>query len=258
MRRARVVFAFAAIGIFAWPEAGLANAVAPSGAARVGDRSQVASAAARAAGKAEGKAGAAKAAAPVVQRKRRRVRKIRLSYGVVPRASLRKEPLPPPSGEIHLVNTALHEEVTLNIYNSDGSYSIDALEKANHILRCKRTGEERGIEPRLLAILSHVHDRYRRPIQVVSAFRYQRKTTSFHYKGSAVDIRVAGVTPTQLRLFLDGLDEGTLGVGLYPRSDFVHVDVRPPPSFRWIDYSKSDPGARDKQPPKTWRRKKLS
>jgi hypothetical protein len=47
-------------------------------------------------------------------------------------------------------------------------------------------------------------------------------------------------------------------VGLYPRSEFVHVDVRPLPSYRWIDYSHGDPDAPDKRPPRGWKRKKLT
>jgi len=38
---------------------------------------------------------------------------------------------------------------------------------------------------------------------------------------------------------------------------FIHVDMRPAPSFRWIDNSRSNPDARDKQPPRGWRRRKL-
>jgi hypothetical protein len=49
-----------------------------------------------------------------------------------------------------------------------------------------------------------------------------------------------------------------MGVGLYPRSEFVHVDVRPLPSYRWIDYAKSDPDNPDKRPPRGWKRKKLN
>ncbi len=31
-----------------------------------------------------------------------------------------------------------------------------------------------------------------------------------------------------------------MGIGIYPRSQFVHIDVRPPPSYRWIDYSAAE------------------
>lgn len=174
----------------------------------------------------------------------------------VPESKLRAEPLPRPSGNIALHVLATHEEVKLNIYNEDGSYDVDAIKQVSHLLRCKRTDAEKDIEPRLMTVLSHVYDHYGKPIEIVSGFRNQRRVTSFHYRGSASDIRIAGVEPKKLRNFVDGLDAGGMGVGLYPRSKFVHVDIRPLPSFRWIDYSKSDPDSPDKRPPRGWKKKR--
>ena len=34
-----------------------------------------------------------------------------------------------------------------------------------------------------------------------------------------------------------------MGIGIYPRAGFVHVDIRPEPSYRWTDYS--PPGSSD-------------
>ena len=48
-----------------------------------------------------------------------------------------------------------------------------------------------------------------------------------------------------------------MGIGLYPRSGFVHIDVRSPPSYRWIDYSPPNSNAAEKRPPRGWKRKKL-
>jgi hypothetical protein len=45
-----------------------------------------------------------------------------------------------------------------------------------------------------------------------------------------------------------------MGVGWYPRVGFVHVDVRPPPSYRWIDYSRSNPDDRGRQLPRGFKR----
>ena len=47
-------------------------------------------------------------------------------------------------------------------------------------------------------------------------------------------------------------------IGIYPRAGFVHVDVRPPPSYRWTDFARSDPDNPDKRPPKGWKRRKLT
>ena len=46
-----------------------------------------------------------------------------------------------------------------------------------------------------------------------------------------------------------------MGVGWYPKVGFVHVDVRQPPSYRWIDYSRSNPDAPDRRLPRGFKRK---
>jgi len=159
---------------------------------------------------------------------------------------------------LHVYALNSKEELKTNIYNSDGSFSVEAAKQIAHEFRCRRTGQEHEIDPRLLTILSHVNDHFGgRPIELLSGYRYQRKTTSNHFHGTASDIRVAGVRPRELRNFVYSLDAGGMGIGFYPRVGFVHVDVRPGPSFRWIDNSRSNPDSWDKQPPRHWRRKKL-
>jgi uncharacterized protein YcbK (DUF882 family) len=177
---------------------------------------------------------------------------------VVSDSELRTSPLPPPSGNIRIYSINYKEEIQTNIYNSDGSYDLVAAKEIAHVFRCRRTGEEHEIEPRLLTILSHVYDHFGdRPLELLSGYRFQRKTTSNHFHGTAADIRVSGVRPRDLRTFVHTLDSGGMGVGFYPRVGFIHVDVRPAPSYRWIDNSRSNPDAWDKQPPRGWKRRKL-
>ncbi len=156
-------------------------------------------------------------------------------------SSLRTEPLGKPSGNLKLVNVNFRGELLeLNIYNEDGSFNDDALDELNHFWRCKRTGTEKPINPHLFEILSHVYDHFQAPIELVSGFRNQEHKTSFHFHGSASDIRVQGVEPNVVHEFVTSLDAGGMGIGRYPRAHFVHVDVRPEPSFRWVD--RSPPG----------------
>ncbi len=177
---------------------------------------------------------------------------------VVPEIALRKQPLGTPSGDLELRMLGLDESVKVNIYNSDGSYNIESLRSLDHVLRCRRTDDEKPIEPRLFTILSHVYDHFGgKAIDVVSGYRNQRKKTSNHYKGTATDIRIEGVTPKKIESFAETLDTGGLGIGLYPRGQFVHIDVRPLPSYRWIDMSAPNPNAAEKRPPRDWKRKKL-
>jgi uncharacterized protein YcbK (DUF882 family) len=175
----------------------------------------------------------------------------------VPESKLRMEPPAAPSGLLKVVSLATHEEADVQIFNPDGSYNVQSLHEVDHILRCKRTDAEKPIEPRLYIILSHVYDHFGKPLEIVSGFRNQRRQTSFHYKGSASDIRIPGVQPKKVRDFADSLDAGGMGVGLYPRAGFVHIDVRPLPSYRWTDNARPNPNSPDKRPPRGWKRKKL-
>ena len=154
--------------------------------------------------------------------------------GHVP-ARLRVMPVPLPSGELHIQATNLGEQVHTNIFNLDGTFDAEALRALDRLWRCKRTGHQRSVDPHLLQILSHVYDKYGRVIKLVSGYRDQENTHSFHYQGAAADIRVPGVSIRALRRFVESLDHGGMGVGLYPKSNFVHVDVRPSPSYRWVD-----------------------
>ncbi|HJX51817.1 MAG TPA: DUF882 domain-containing protein [Polyangia bacterium] len=189
---------------------------------------------------------------------KRRVHRGTMLGRVVSDRELLTSPPPRPSGDIRVYSINYKEELKTNIYNPDGSYNVEAAKEIAHVFRCRRTGEEHEIDPRLLTILSHVHDRFGgRPIELLSGYRFQRKMTSNHFHGTAADIRVAGVRPRDLRAFVYTLDAGGMGVGFYPRVGFIHLDVRPAPSFRWIDNSRTNPDSRDKQPPRGWKRKKL-
>ncbi len=178
---------------------------------------------------------------------------------VVPEEQLRTDPLPRPSG--YLVVVSLNDpdsKASVNIYNPDGSYNLDALSDLNHVLRCRRTDDEKDIDPQLITLLSHVYDHFGgRPLQIVSGYRNQRKQTSNHFKGRASDIRIEGVSSKKIEAFAETLDRGGMGIGIYPRSQFVHIDVRSPPSYRWTDFSPPNSNAAEKRPPRGWKRKKL-
>lgn len=89
---------------------------------------------------------------------------------------------------------------------------------------------------RLLTILAQVSDHFGgRPLRVVSGYR----TTSWveeskHPLGRACDFVVLGVPNTVLRDYLRTLD--SVGVGYYPNSTFVHLDVREKNTY-WVDYA---------------------
>jgi uncharacterized protein YcbK (DUF882 family) len=166
------------------------------------------------------------------------------------------EPPERPSGNIHIISLNYKDEVKVNIYNEDGSFNIQALAEINHVFKCRRSGLEHEIDTRLVTILSHIYDHFGgKRIELLSGYRFQRRTTSNHFHGAAADIRIAGIDPRKIRSFAESLDAGGMGVGWYPKVGFVHVDVRQPPSYRWIDYSSSNPDARDRLPPRGFKRK---
>lgn len=156
----------------------------------------------------------------------------------VPEVRLRSQPLKRPSGKLEM--TSINDPkayLLVNIYNSDGSFNDEALDKLNHLLRCRRSGTEKAIDPHLFEILSHVYDHFGKPLDLVSGFRNQERTTSFHFQGSASDIRIVGVPEKELKEFVESLDTGGMGIGIYPHGHFIHVDIRPEPSYRWVDFS---------------------
>lgn len=97
--------------------------------------------------------------------------------------------------------------------------------------------------PRLVLLLAMLSDHFGgREITVISGFREAigfTKETSQHIEGRAVDLRVNGVPHRFVWDFCRSLKY--TGCGYYPRSDFVHVDVRQRHS-QWVDWSR--PGKR--------------
>jgi LysM repeat protein len=102
---------------------------------------------------------------------------------------------------------------------------------------------KRGISRRLIALMVRVSDQFGgRPLHVVSGFRTKSfSQESRHRHGRAVDFFVPGVPNSALRDYLLTLPH--VGVGYYPNSTFVHLDVREQKTY-WVDVS--HPG----QPPR--------
>jgi uncharacterized protein YcbK (DUF882 family) len=105
-------------------------------------------------------------------------------------------------------------------------------------------GQQHPIHPRLLRQLAIVSDHFGgRRLHVISAYRPFRRgqwtAHSNHNIGHAIDFRVEGVPNRVLRDFCRTLPQ--TGCGFYPRSVFVHMDVRQE-SATWVDWSR--PGQR--------------
>lgn len=98
----------------------------------------------------------------------------------------------------------------------------------------------RRLHPALLKRLQALADRWPgRSIEIVSGYRPDARRTSRHYQARALDLRIRGVSDRAVRDVAKTLPH--TGVGYYPNSVFVHVDVREN-SFYWVD--RSAPGER--------------
>ncbi len=134
----------------------------------------------------------------------------------------------------------LHTGETLNaVYWENGKYVPDALAEAMRVMRDWRDGREHAMDPRLFDLLHAVHTRLEvdRPFQLISGYRSPATNAALHAEsgqvaahsqhliGKASDIRIEGVALANLHAAALSLGAG--GVGFYPQSDFVHVDVGP-------------------------------
>ncbi|HET7293773.1 MAG TPA: DUF882 domain-containing protein [Vicinamibacteria bacterium] len=122
-------------------------------------------------------------------------------------------------------------------YWSDGKYEMAAMRDVDRVLRDHRTGEIKEIDVRLLDLLHelgealgssspyHVISGYRSP--ATNALLHARSdgvaTHSLHVDGRAIDVRMPGVRLVDLCAAAREQRRG--GVGLYPASDFVHIDT---------------------------------
>lgn len=95
----------------------------------------------------------------------------------------------------------------------------------------------RALHPRLVLMLQAVIDHFPgRVVEIVSGYR-PGESESRHAHARALDFRLRGVSFEDLRDFVRTIPNA--GVGYYPNSVFVHMDVRDVregPAF-WTDYS---------------------
>ncbi|HYC14145.1 MAG TPA: DUF882 domain-containing protein [Stellaceae bacterium] len=132
----------------------------------------------------------------------------------------------------------LHTGESLDtVYWADGAYVADALKRIDTVLRDFRTGDVHPIDRRLLDLLARLRQKLgtSEPVHVISGYRSPRTNAmlhansegvashSLHMEGMAIDIRVPGRALRDVRAAALDLQGG--GVGYYPASDFVHVDV---------------------------------
>jgi uncharacterized protein YcbK (DUF882 family) len=161
------------------------------------------------------------------------------------------EPLvqkPKRPGFVKLVRGTEHLEFQL--LTKHGRLVPSALPGLSRMLRHGPSNSKTAIDPRLATLIGMVSDHFGgRPLHVVSGYRpfspTQYTKHSNHNLGRAFDFTVEGVPNTVLRDFCRTFRNA--GVGYYPNSTFVHLDVRTTKTF-WIDYSRAGEAPRYDSP----------
>jgi uncharacterized protein YcbK (DUF882 family) len=122
-------------------------------------------------------------------------------------------------------------------YRAGGQHLPEACRRIDRLLRDHRTGEVAPISTQLLDALYDLRGRLgsAAPFEVISGYRSPKTNAalanagsgvarrSLHMRGMAIDIRLPGRSLRRLRAAAVAMKAG--GVGFYPRSGFIHLDV---------------------------------
>jgi uncharacterized protein YcbK (DUF882 family) len=134
----------------------------------------------------------------------------------------------------------LHTDEKLSVaYWKDGVYDRIAWKKINHILRDHYSGETRVMSLGLMDLLHDLQTNLQNDntIEIISGYRSPATNlrlreagsgvagNSYHMRGMAIDVRVDGTSLPSLHQTAVTMHRG--GVGYYPKSQFVHLDVGP-------------------------------
>jgi len=156
-----------------------------------------------------------------------------------------KAPKPPKNPPVVLFTVNHKETFSLRLRDGQGKAIKGNQKRFDKFLRCHHTEKKHAMNPRLMRVLYQTGRHWPgRQLEIISGYRHPKvakNPRSPHMKGLACDFRVEGVTAQDLRDYLRKTFE-KVGVGYYPNSTFVHVDMRKDKSAFWIDYS--GPGER--------------
>lgn len=150
------------------------------------------------------------------------------------------EPLAPPApGELTLRQNTTGERARVRLFDRKDRILAKGLRALARMMRSAPDGRAALPDVKLARLLYKVAERFgrEREIVVISGYRspeyngLRRKQSrevaeqSQHTRAQAIDFRIEGVTITALHRYVSSLKAG--GVGLYPDSQFVHMDTGP-------------------------------
>lgn len=126
------------------------------------------------------------------------------------------------------------ERVTLIPSTDAGGFSEEQQSLAARAFSPLGRKKPHPISPRLLDLVYRAMRHFDAPlVHLISGYRADR-AGSRHTQGRAIDMVLPGVSNEELAAYVRQF--GFVGVGVYPKSGFVHLDVREA-SFFWVDNS---------------------
>lgn len=143
-----------------------------------------------------------------------------------------------PIGKFVIQSANTGEELEVKVNLATGEVEAEGYRRLRHLMRCLRTTAETPVDPRLIDLLYRISQRTGQKIVLVSGFRapmFSLAQLSYHTRGMAADIRIPGMTPLMVRDLAASM--GVRGIGYYPVSGFVHVDVRDQ-FTTWTDFGR--------------------
>jgi uncharacterized protein YcbK (DUF882 family) len=123
-------------------------------------------------------------------------------------------------------NRRIAERVLLD---RDGSADAETTARLKFLFRCRFTNHQAAMAKGTLAMLADLAERYPgKTIDFVSAHRATagESWTSPHRAARALDFRIKGVDPREIRDYL-WRKYTDVGIGWYPEEQFIHMDSRP-------------------------------
>jgi uncharacterized protein YcbK (DUF882 family) len=139
------------------------------------------------------------------------------------------------------------------VFDKKGKVAPGAIESISKLFAA--TGSRPRVDARLIALLADVSEHFGgRPMRIVSGWRdHSYFEDSRHKHSQAVDFSIPGVSNIELRDYVRRFRN--CGVGFYPNSSFVHLDVREAAAY-WVDYA--GPGEAPRSKPRPERREVLA
>jgi uncharacterized protein YcbK (DUF882 family) len=162
---------------------------------------------------------------------------VRKWHELPPHTPIERDAQGRPKLVLYGINT--RERLSVESQADSGGFAEADLDRVSELFRDPKSAKSIPISPALLDVVYRIQRHFSAPeIRFVSAYRSPKGAhASHHAKGEALDLIVPGASDVAVAVYARTL--GTCGVGLYPNSGFVHVDVRAS-AYSWVD--RSGPG----------------